>query len=91
MVKPKATASEAPNIQELVDKLRAIQLELKQTLANLQEKMGSLEREPELFISLESLKEDAESRASNLEREVKQLREELKAVKDTLGIEHRKK
>jgi chromosome segregation ATPase len=91
MVKPKATASEAPNIQELVDKLRAIQLELKQTLVNLQEKMGSLEREPELFISLESLKEDAESRASNLEREVKQLREELRAVKDTLGIEPRKK
>jgi hypothetical protein len=44
-----------------------------------------------LLTSLENAKRDAESRASNLEAEVEQLREELKAIKDLLGSNIEKK
>ena len=50
-----------------------------------------LDSEPELLISLENAKKDAESRASDLEVEVKQLREELKTVKDLLDLNMEKK
>ena len=45
-----------------------------------------LDEEPELLVSLENAKKNAESRANGLEAEVKQLREELKNVKDLLGL-----
>lgn len=43
-----------------------------------------LDSEPQLLSNLENARRDAEARASNLEAEVKQLREELKAVRDLL-------
>jgi hypothetical protein len=53
--------------------------------------LAALYSEPELLTSLENAKRDAESRADNLEAEVEQLREELKAIKDLLGSNMEKK
>jgi hypothetical protein len=53
--------------------------------------LGTLDSEPELLTSLQKAKRDAEAKASSLEAEVKQLREELKAVKDLLGYNTEKK
>ena len=78
-------------MEELVSKLREIQLGLKHNLAYLQQKLATLYSEPELLNGLENAKRDAESRANNLEAEVKQLREELKAIKDLLGSNMEKK
>ena len=86
MTKSDKKTSEAPKIKELIGKLEEIQLGLKLNLADLQQKLETLDSEPEFLISLENAKKDAESRASDLEAEVKQLREELKAVKDLLGL-----
>jgi len=83
--------TQPPKMEELVGKLREIQLGLKHNLAYLQQKLATLYSEPELLNGLENAKRDAESRANNLEAEVKQLREELKAIKDLLGSNMEKK
>jgi chromosome segregation ATPase len=89
--KTSEATSQAPKIKDLIEKLWEIQLGLKQNLADLQQKLGTLDSEPELWVSLENAKKDAESRASDLEAEVKQLQEELKAIKDLLGLNMEKK
>jgi predicted DsbA family dithiol-disulfide isomerase len=81
---------EAPKIEELVFKLKKIQSELKQDLADLHHKTETFEAKPELLSGLETFKKDAESRAYNLEEEVKQLREQLTAIKEILGINSEK-
>jgi 4-diphosphocytidyl-2C-methyl-D-erythritol kinase len=60
-------------------------------LTNLQQKLAILDSEPALLTSLENAKRYAESRANDLEAEVNQLREELKAIKDLLGSNVEKK
>jgi predicted nucleic acid-binding Zn-ribbon protein len=60
-------------------------------LADLKQKLATIYSEPELLTRLENAKRDAESRANNLEAEVEQLREELKAIKDLLGSNMEKK
>jgi len=60
-------------------------------LANLQQKLAILDSEPALLTSLENAERYAESRANDLEAEVNQLREELKAIKDLLGSNVEKK
>ncbi len=91
MAKSNKKTSEAPKIKDLIEKLWEIQLGLKQNLADLQQKLGTLDSEPEWWVSLENAKKDAESKASDLEAEVKQLREELRAIKDLLGLNMEKK
>jgi predicted nucleic acid-binding Zn-ribbon protein len=76
---------------ELVCKLREIQLGLKLSLADLEQKLGPFFSEPDLLTNLEAAKRDAEARASSLEAEVKQLREELRAIRDLLGSNSEKK
>lgn len=76
---------EVPKIKELIGKLKEIQSELKQDLLDLHQKMETFEIKPEGLSGLESFKKDAESRANNLEIEVKQLREQLAAIKEILG------
>jgi hypothetical protein len=78
-------------ICESVARLRQIQLGLKQAVCNLHEKLELLDSEPSLHSSLEALREDMESRATNLENEVKRLREDLKTVKGFLGVDLDKK
>jgi hypothetical protein len=50
-----------------------------------------LDSEPEFVEGIKSLRKDAESRASNLELEVKQLREEIKVIKELLGLNLKEK
>ena len=76
---------------ELVCKLREIQVGLRCTLADLQQKLGAFDSEPELLSNIDNVRNDAEARASGLEAEVKQLREELKALKDFLKLNEEKK
>jgi chromosome segregation ATPase len=76
---------------ELVCKLREIQVGLKCTLADLQQKLGAFDSESELLTNLENARRDAEARASSLDAEVKQLREELKALRDFLKSNDEKK
>ena len=73
-------------LQDSIAKLRQIQLGLKQNVANLHGPLNVLDSKPELQNSLDCLKKNIETRASDLEAEVKQLREELKAMKDLLGL-----
>jgi hypothetical protein len=78
-------------LTELVCKLREIQIGLKLSLADLQQKLEPFYSGPDLLTDLEAAKLDAEGRASSLEAEVKQLREELKAIRDLLGSNGEKK
>jgi predicted nucleic acid-binding Zn-ribbon protein len=80
-----------PNLGEVTCKLREIQVGLKCTLADLQQKLGAFDSEPELLTNLENARSDAEDRASSLEAEVKQLRGELKALRDFLKSTEEKK
>ena len=79
-----------PKMEELVFRLTEIQVGLKHSLAELQEKLAGYDSTPEMLVSLENAKRDAEDKASNLEEEVKLLREELKAIRDLLGLGRRK-
>ena len=76
---------------ELVCKLREIQVGLKNTLTDLQQKLGAFDSEPHLLSNLENARLGAEARAISLEAEVKQLREELKALRDFLKSNEEKK
>lgn len=80
-----AKNADAPKIAKLVDQLFEIQLELRNNLANLQKKLEPFDSKPNVLSSLESLKEEAESKASDLEAEVQRLREELKVGRELLG------
>jgi predicted nucleic acid-binding Zn-ribbon protein len=73
-------------MEELVSKLREIQVGLKRSLFDLQQKLDAFDSEPELLTNLENAKRDAEARASSLEDEVKKLREELKDIRGFLGF-----
>jgi ribosomal protein L9 len=75
---------EAPKIEDLIGKLKEIQLGFKRNLVDLQQKIETIDSKPGLLSGIEGLKKDAETRANDLENEVKQLREELKAVKELL-------
>lgn len=74
------------SIDTSVAKLKQIQIGLREVVANLHEKIETIESEP-----LEKLRVDVESKATDLEAEVKRLREDLKAVKDLLGYNLEKK
>ncbi len=90
MANSSTTNSEAPKIDELIDKLKQIQLGLKQNLLNLHQEIENLDTKTELSINLERFKKDAEFRAVSLEAEVKELRGQLKAIKDILGVDKEK-
>jgi len=77
--------------EEYAPKLREIQIGLKKDLSNLRSKLSLLEPEAKIFGALENLKLDAEERACNLELEVEDLKEELKAIKSLLDLDLKKK
>jgi predicted nucleic acid-binding Zn-ribbon protein len=87
MAKSDRTKLDSPRIEELVVKLKQIQSELKQSLLDLNQKLETLDAKSELLgSSLGSFEKDAESRAFSLEVEVKQLREQIMAIKELLGL-----
>jgi hypothetical protein len=80
-----------PKREEYAPKLREIQIGLKNVLVNLRSKLNLLEPELKSFSDLENLKIYNESRACNLELEVEDLKEELKAIKSILDLDLKKK
>ncbi len=75
-------------MKDLFVRLMEIEAGLRRNLASLHENLATLDLRPELY---ENLKTDAETRAENLEEEVKQLRDELETVKGLLGLNDKKK
>jgi|WetSurMetagenome_2_1015567.scaffolds.fasta_scaffold20128_7 hypothetical protein len=90
MVDSSLELSDSQRIQEVVERLLEIQKGLKLDLANLHAKLGALDSEPNV-LWLGGIQEDAELRASKLESEVNELREELKALRELLGVNTQKK
>ncbi len=75
------------NLKDMVDRIKGIRGELMQTLKNLREKISTLETErSNLMIEIDSLRKVAETRASALEREVRMMREEVRSLRDLLGV-----
>ncbi|MCX8153195.1 MAG: hypothetical protein N3E52_02025 [Candidatus Bathyarchaeota archaeon] len=78
---------ETRNVKILAEKVKDIHDGLTQTLRFLREKISALETERQsLLMEIEQLKKVAESRANTLEIEIKQLREDIKALKELLGV-----
>ena len=81
-----AKPAETKNVKNLVEKVKEIREGLTQTLRVLREKINTLETErATLLVDIEQLKKVAESRANALEVKVKQLRDEIKSLRDLLG------
>ncbi len=75
------------NVKILAEKVKEIHEGLTQTLRFLREKINTLETERgSLLVEIEQLKKIAESRANALEVEIKQLREDVKSLKEFLGV-----
>jgi len=77
---------EKPKFQELVDKLKEIQLGFRQNLSNLHLNLELLDSRTDLQSNLDILRKDAQTRVSDLEVEVKRLREDLESVRELLGL-----
>ncbi len=77
--------------EEATTRLKDIQFGLRQVLASLHEKIELFSSEPQFQDGLENLKRDVETRATDLETEVKRLRYDLKTIKDFLGDNLEKK
>ncbi|MCW4045352.1 MAG: hypothetical protein NWE94_07545 [Candidatus Bathyarchaeota archaeon] len=72
--------------KSVIERIGAVQAGLTRTLRILRERMRILETERAgLIMEIEELKKGAELRVDALEGEVKQLREELLALKELLG------
>ncbi len=82
--------TEAPKLEELITELKEIQTGFQRNLSILHQTIETLDSKPELLNGLELFEKDAESRASNLEAEVKQLREQLEIIKEILGLNTKK-
>ncbi|MFP3985759.1 MAG: hypothetical protein ACLFU9_07350 [Candidatus Bathyarchaeia archaeon] len=75
------------SIKGVAEKIKGIEGELVNTLKNLREKLKTLETEREnLLLEIDELKKMAESKANALESEVGMLREEMKSLKQLLGV-----
>ena len=85
-----ANSSDNTKIEAAVSKLEEIQFGLKQNLSDLHKKLEAINSEPELLLGIENFKRKTETRASNLEVEVKQLKQEIKALKELLGLNFEK-
>jgi septal ring factor EnvC (AmiA/AmiB activator) len=81
-------SAETTNVKNAVEKIRDIRDGFMQTLKALREKIKTLETErASMMVEIEKLKKAAESRASVLECEIGQLREEIQSLKELLGSE----
>lgn len=78
--------SEDLSINELACKLKQIEKGLRRNLSNLHEQLSVIESKSELLGRLTIFKKDMEMQANDLEADVKQLREEIKSIKELLGM-----
>jgi uncharacterized protein YlxW (UPF0749 family) len=75
------------SIKGVAEKIKGIEGELVNTLKNLREKLKTLETErANLLLEIDGLKKMAESKANALESEIGMLREEVKSLKQLLGV-----
>jgi DNA repair exonuclease SbcCD ATPase subunit len=75
------------SIKGMAEKIKGIEGELTNTLKNLREKLKTLETErSNLILEIDGLKKMAEAKADALESEVGMLREEVKSLKQLLGV-----
>jgi hypothetical protein len=73
-------------IGDLICKLRKIESGFRQNLARLHQDLATLDSKP-VFEGMAIRKKDAETRADDLEAEVKQLQDELRAIKELLHLD----
>lgn len=75
------------SIKGVAEKIKGIEGEFMSTLKNLREKLKTLETErANLLLEIDELKKMAEAKANALESEVGMLREEVKSLKQLLGV-----
>jgi hypothetical protein len=86
MVNSDEKTSDFPKVEASIAELGEILLSLKKNLCNLHQKIEIIDSMPELLGSIKNYKNYIGTRANKLEAEVKWLREELKAIRDLLGI-----
>ncbi len=71
----------------LTERLKKVQLGLKQNLANLRQNLSFLETEcSDVLFELETIRKDSESKAIGLEEDVNRLREEIHDLRNVLGL-----
>ncbi len=76
------------NIKGMAEKIKGIEGELTNTLKNLREKLKTLGTErSNLMLEIDGLKKMAEAKADALESEIGMLREEVKSLKQLLGVD----
>ena len=73
-------------MKESIVKLEEILLDLRLNLCALHQKIEIIDSKAELQSSIKKYKKDFETRANELEAEVKLLREELKTIRNFLGL-----
>jgi hypothetical protein len=81
-----ATDSDRLSMLELINELERIRDAFRENLDNLRSKLAFLDAQPELQTTLQDYRKDADEKANSLEAEVTRLREELKSVRDLLGL-----
>jgi len=75
------------NIKSMAEKIKGIEVGLVNTLKNLRDKLKTLEAErANLLLEIEELKKMAEGRANAMESEINMLKEEVKSLKQLLGV-----
>ena len=83
----KSEAREELSIKGMAEKIKGIEGELTNTLKNLREKLKTLGTErSNLILEIDELKKMAEAKADALESEIGMLREEVKSLKQLLGV-----
>ncbi len=83
----KGAEKEELSIKGVAEKIKGIEGELVNTLKNLREKLKTLGTErANLLLEIDELKKMAEAKANALESEIGMLREEVKSLKQLLGV-----
>lgn len=71
-------------------RLREIEDSLRENLENLHKQLSVIESKPDLLNSLELFRSDMENKAITLEADVKKLRDDVKTIKEFLGLNLKK-
>jgi len=77
-------------LAEVAVRLREIENDLQENLDRLHRQLSIIESKPELLSRLELFRSDMESKAITLEADVKKLRDDVKIIKDLLGLNLKK-